>query len=115
MTDRLEEEKPWTPVLLIDLSSIGHPIWHMSQAEPDPDYTSQRIVATVLKLASDHPHTAICCDAPGPSFRKTLDPTYKANRPAQQAPLYHQIRLAKEALARKVFRCGRSTDSRATT
>ena len=87
-----------TPVLLVDLSSIGHPIWHMSSTEPDPDYTSQRIVATVLKLAADHPHTAICCDAPGPSFRKELDPTYKANRPAQQAPLYHQIRLAKEAL-----------------
>ena len=33
------------PVLLVDLSSIGHPIWHMSQAEPDPDYTSQRTAA----------------------------------------------------------------------
>ena len=91
------------PVLLVDLSSIGHPIWHMSQAEPDPDYTSQRIVATVLKLAADHPHAAICCDAPGPSFRKEVDPTYKANRPAQQAPLYHQIRLAKEKLAEEGF------------
>ena len=91
------------PILLVDLSSIGHPIWHMSQAEPDPDYTSQRIVAAVLKLAADHPHAAICCDAPGPSFRKDLDPTYKANRPKQQAPLYHQIRLAKEALAAEGF------------
>ena len=91
------------PVLLVDLSSIGHPIWHMSQSEPDPDYTSQRIVAKVLKLAADHPHTAICCDAPGPSFRKAIDPTYKANRPKQQAPLYHQIRLAKEALAEEGF------------
>ena len=91
------------PVLLVDLSSIGHPIWHMSQSEPDPDYTSQRIVATVLKLAADHPHTAICCDAPGPSFRRDMDPTYKANRPKQQAPLYHQIRLAKEALTAEGF------------
>ena len=91
------------PVLLVDLSSIGHPIWHMSQSEPDPDYTSQRIVAAVLKLAADHPHAAICCDAPGPSFRKDIDPTYKANRPAQQAPLYHQIRLAKEKLVEEGF------------
>ena len=86
------------PVLLVDLSSIGHPIWHVSQQEPDPDYTSQRTVATVLKLAADHPHTAICCDAPGPSFRKGVDPTYKANRPQQEAALHHQIDLACEAL-----------------
>ena len=86
------------PVLLIDLSSIGHPIWHVSQQEPDPDYTSQRTAAVVRKLASDHPHTAICCDAPGPSFRKDADPTYKANRPQQEAALHHQINLAKEAL-----------------
>ena len=86
-----------TPVLLVDLSSIGHPIWHVSQAEPDPDYTSQRTAAIVRMLAYDHPHTAICCDAPG-SFRKELDPTYKANRPAAEAALHHQIDLAREAL-----------------
>ena len=49
------------------------------------------------KLAADHPHTAICCDAPG-SFRKELDPTYKANRPTAEAALHHQIDLAREAL-----------------
>ena len=87
-----------TPVLLVDLSSIGHPIWHVSGAEPDPDYTSQRTAAIVRQLAADHPHTAICCDAPGPSFRKDVDPTYKANRPQQEAALYHQIDLAREAL-----------------
>ena len=86
-----------TPVLLVDLSSIGHPIWHVSQAEPDPDYTSQRTAAIVRMLASDYPHAAICCDAPG-SFRKELDPTYKANRPAAEAALHHQIDLAREAL-----------------
>ena len=90
------------PVLLIDLSSIGHPIWHVSQQEPDPDYTSQRIVAIVRQLASEHPHTAICCDSPI-SFRKDIDPTYKANRPPAQAALYHQIDLAIEALERDGF------------
>ena len=84
-------------VLLIDLSSIAHPIWHMSQQEPDPDYTSQRIVAKVRELASEHPHTAICCDSKT-SFRKEIDETYKANRPPSEAPLHHQIDLAREAL-----------------
>ena len=88
---------PNDAVLLIDLSSIGHPIWHMSQKEPDPDYTSQRTVAAVRKLAADHPHTAICCDS-AKSFRRELDSTYKANRPPAEAPLHHQIDLAREAL-----------------
>ena len=84
-------------VLLVDLSSIAHPIWHMSQSEPDPDHTSQRTAAVVRALAADHPHAAICCDSPT-SFRKELDETYKANRPAAEAPLHHQIDLAREAL-----------------
>ena len=80
-----------TPVLLVDLSSIGHPIWHVSQQEPDPDYTSQRTAAIVRKLAADHPHTAICCDAPG-SFRKDsgLRPTRRTAH-LQEAALHHQI------------------------
>lgn len=91
-------DDPADPVLLIDLSSIAHPIWHMSQAEPDPDHTSQRTAAIVRRLAADHPHTAICCDSPT-SFRKELDATYKANRPEAEAALHHQIDLAREELA----------------
>ena len=93
-------------ILLVDLSSIGHPIWHVSQQEPDPDYTSQRTVAVVYRLAADHPHAAICCDS-ATSFRKDLDASYKANRPAQEAALYHQIDLAREALAADGFPCWR--------
>ena len=89
-------------VLLIDLSSIAHPIWHVSQKEPDPDHTSQRTAAIVRQLASDHPHTAVCCDSPV-SFRKDIDETYKANRPTAEAPLLHQIDLAREALAADGF------------
>ena len=84
-------------VLLVDLSSIAHPIWHMSQAEPDPDHTSQRTAAAVRSIAAEYPHTAICCDSKS-SFRKELDATYKANRPPSEAPLHHQIDLAREAL-----------------
>ena len=93
-----ESDVPDSPVvLLVDLSSIAHPIWHVVQQEPDPDCTSQRTAAVVRSLAADHPNTAICCDSKT-SLRKELDPTYKANRPAQEAPLYHQIYLAKGAL-----------------
>ena len=93
---------PNTTVLLVDLSSIGHPVWHMSQKEPDPDHTSQRTAAIVRQLAADHPHTAICCDSPA-SFRKDADKTYKANRPTQEAALHHQIDLARESLAADGF------------
>lgn len=91
MTDTSKE------IVLIDLSSIAHPIWHMSQSEPDPNATSQKIVARVRALSSDRPHVAICCDA-GRSFRKDIAPSYKANRPEHEATLHHQIALAKERL-----------------
>ena len=84
-------------VLLFDLSSIAHPIWHVSQKEPDPDYVSQRTAEIVRQLAANHPYAAICCDS-RKSFRKELDPTYKAQRAPADAALYHQIDLAVEAL-----------------
>lgn len=89
-------------IALIDLSSIAHPIWHMSQSEPDPNATSTKVVARVRTLALNHLHAAICCDA-GRSFRRDLAPTYKANRPPSEAPLQHQIQLAREQLERDGF------------
>ena len=83
--------------LLIDLSSIVHPIWHTSQSEPDPNHTSVQTVAKVRALASGQPHVAVCCDS-GRSFRAEVDPTYKANRPESDATLQHQITLARETL-----------------
>jgi 5'-3' exonuclease len=83
--------------LLIDLSSIAHPLWHTSQGEPDPNATSIRTVERVRALASGHPRAAICADS-GKSFRAEVDPTYKANRPVSDAALHHQITLAIETL-----------------
>ena len=82
---------------LIDLSSIAYPIWHQSQSEPDPDRTSQLVVARVHALTTEHARAAICCDA-GRSFRHDITPTYKATRPEHDASLQHQITLAKERL-----------------
>lgn len=90
-------------LLLIDLSSLAHPIWHTSQSEPDPNATSQKVVERVRALASEHEKAAICCDSPGRSFRKEIDPTYKANRPESDATLQHQIALATEVLTADGF------------
>lgn len=89
-------------IVLVDLSSIAHPIWHTSQSESDPNMTSQRIVARVNTLAASHPHVAICIDR-GRSFRKDLAPSYKANRPEHEAALMHQIDLAIEQLGQDGF------------
>lgn len=84
-------------LLLIDLSSLAHPIWHMSESEPDPNATSRKVVGRVRALATNHPHTAICCDA-GRSFRHDVSADYKANRPEADARLQHQIKLAIDQL-----------------
>jgi 5'-3' exonuclease len=89
-------------LLLIDLSSIAHPIWHMSQSEPDPNATCTKVVDRVRALSSQHPHAAICCDT-GKSFRHDVDPSYKSQRPPAEAALHHQIRLSREQLARDGF------------
>ena len=89
-------------IVLIDLSSIAHPIWHMSGSDPDPNKTSQQVIARVRALTAGFPRAAICCDG-GRSFRRDIAESYKANRPAAEAPLHHQIDLAKEQLANEGF------------
>lgn len=83
--------------VLIDLSSIAHPIWHVSQGDPDINRTSTQTVARVRAIATGHANVAVCCDS-GVSFRKEIDPSYKANRPERDEALHHQIALAKEIL-----------------
>jgi 5'-3' exonuclease len=84
-------------LLLIDLSSLAHMQWHVSASEPDPNWTSIKVVERVRGLASGHPHVAVCIDT-GRSFRKDIDPTYKATRPEHLATLQHQIDLAIDTL-----------------
>ena len=84
-------------ILLVDLSSIAHPIWHMAASDPDPNSASIKTVARVRALATGRPYVAICCDA-GHNFRRELDPTYKANRPERNAALDHQIDSAIDTL-----------------
>ncbi len=84
-------------ILLIDLSSIAHPLFHVSASDPDPNATSTKTVERVRALASGQAHVAICCDS-GRSFRKDVSPDYKAQRPETDAALKHQIDLAIETL-----------------
>lgn len=89
-------------VLLIDFSAVLHPVWHMTQNNPDPNATATQVVDRICALATDHPHAVVCCDS-GRSFRSDLDPTYKAQRPETDAPMLHQARLAEETLRSKGF------------
>jgi DNA polymerase I len=97
-------------VMLVDLSAIVHPIFHMSAAdqERDQDYVSKTTVAKVRSLIAGVDRVAICCDS-GRSFRHELDPPvdgqpgsgYKGNRGEPNAVLIHQARLAEESLAKE--------------
>jgi 5'-3' exonuclease len=89
-------------LVLIDLSGIAHPIFHMTDGDSNPNAVSTAIVERIRAMASAHQHVAICCDS-GRSFRKDIDPTYKANRQdsdkdAERARIRHQIDLATEIL-----------------
>lgn len=86
-----------TELLLIDLSSLLYPIFHVCGSEPDPDAVSTRTVARVRALASSHPHAAVCCDS-GKSFRAEIDPSYKATRESKPEALFHQMRRTIEIL-----------------
>ena len=86
-------------IVLIDFSSIAHPIWHTtaSESEQNPNAMSQHVVAKVRALASGQSHVALCLDS-RKSFRKDLDVTYKAARETKPAAFFHQCQLALETL-----------------
>lgn len=84
-------------LLLIDLSSIVHAQFHVSGSDPNPDATSIASLARVHALASGQPHVGICVEG-GRSFRKDIDPTYKANRPETNAALVHQMGIVIDTL-----------------
>jgi 5'-3' exonuclease len=89
-------------LVLIDLSSIAYPIFHMSGNDPDVNHVSTATVAKVRALATGQPHVAVCCDS-GKSFRAEIDPAYKAQRGERDATLMHQIDVARERLAADGF------------
>ncbi len=89
-------------LVLVDLSSIVHPLWHTCQSDPNVNACSQQAISRVHSLATGHPHVVVCCDS-GKSFRVQVSAAYKANRPERDASLNHQMTLAREQLARDGF------------
>ena len=82
------------PVKLIDLSSLYWTAWHATQSLEAMTITLtsvERCIGDGTSLA------AICCDC-GPSFRKKLDPQYKANRPEKDAAAMDILRKTEEKL-----------------
>lgn len=90
------------PLLLVDLSSVFYPIWHMSGSDPDVNRPSIDAVAKVRALAYGVDYCVVCCDS-GRSFRKDLDASYKANRPERDERLQHQLTLTRETLEKDGF------------
>lgn len=85
------------PILLVDLASLVHPLFHMSGSQPDPNWASVQAVARVHALSPGRAHVAVCVDSPK-SWRKEKFPTYKGNRPKQEEPLIHQLQLTESTL-----------------
>lgn len=87
-------------ILLVDLSSFAHRIWHAYGASKGGDATSNDLVRNIRQLAKPYAHAAICCDVPGvPSFRVAIDPRYKAGRKPWDELLVEQYRRGGELLA----------------
>ena len=92
-----------TNVVLIDISSIAHPLYHTTVDDPNPNAMSAAVLDRVHGLAHGQPLVAIACDSTR-SLRKEADPTYKANRPKEdRAALYHQLGIALDTLKAEGF------------
>lgn len=87
-------------VLLIDLGSIFWPAWFSSVKE-ELSAAHDRSVNQVRRMREGYPNSlvAVCCDSPS-SFRKEIEPSYKANRPPRDSAAFEQLRLVKETLSK---------------
>jgi 5'-3' exonuclease len=87
-----------TSLLLIDLSATFWTHWHAS-ANEELSAAFERTLGSVSKLISEEKcdHVAIACDFP-PYKRKTLLPSYKANREAAPPLATEQLRKVEQRL-----------------
>lgn len=92
MTDKLDD------VLLIDLSAVFWAAWH-SSVNDEVSAAYNRTVDKVRRTAAPYKHVAVCCDT-GKSFRKELDPQYKAQRPEKDHAALAELERVKETLRR---------------
>lgn len=83
-------------VVLIDLSAL---FWQAFMVNAENGVREPRAVtlANVKQCIQPDDLVAICCDS-GKSFRKELEPTYKANREKQPPAAYAELEKTKERL-----------------
>jgi 5'-3' exonuclease len=84
-------------ILLVDVSAIAHPAWHVTADDPNPNAMSEAIVSRVRSLAGDHDRVAVCVER-GKSFRCEISEAYKAHRESKPAAFYFQYDRAVEVL-----------------
>lgn len=89
-------------ILLVDLSSIVHPAWHVHGADADVNATSDASIARVRAAASGYDHVAVCIDT-GKSFRCDISAEYKAHREKKPESFHHQYARACDVLSRDGF------------
>ena len=86
-------------ILAIDYNSLFARNWHASGgAERGEAY--QRTVAWVQQAREGYDRVALCCDSGQKSFRVSLWPEYKANRPQVDEMYREQLRRTLERLRR---------------
>lgn len=83
--------------LLVDLSSVYFPN-AMADIGTAHDYTVDLIVREADKFSD----TVVCCDS-GRSFRKDIDPNYKAQREERDPSIYREMKRVQETLVAAGF------------
>jgi 5'-3' exonuclease len=89
-------------LLIVDLSSIYHPIWHAMPPTEPASAPHDSTVRRVRNLAEHAEHVAVCADS-RKSWRKDLYPQYKANREARPDEMFVQLARVVETLRRDGF------------
>ena len=90
------ETAPLPKVVLVDLSALFWSAWH-SSAEEAGSAARTRTLEAVGRCRVEGSLVAICCDGKG-SFRKKLDPQYKAQRPERDHASIAELDRTKERL-----------------
>lgn len=85
-------------ILAVDVSALFSLYWHAAQGTAQ-EFSAPylRTIQAVRKHREGFDRVAICCDS-GPSFRRAIWPSYKANRPDRGEAYREQIRRTIEAL-----------------
>lgn len=83
-------------ILAVDISNLFRRNWEATQGKEFSE-AFNRTLQAIARFREGHARVAICCDG-GKSFRKTISPSYKADRQHPGEPYYDQLRRVLERL-----------------